>query len=44
LSGQTCDYCGCDPLVNPNCRRELEEAEVRVLAFKAWKEEVNDEE
>jgi hypothetical protein len=43
-SGQSCDYCACDPLVDPDCRRQFEDAEVRVLAFKAWKEEGNDEE
>jgi hypothetical protein len=30
------------PRPDPDCRRNLEEAEVRVLAFKAWKEEAMD--
>jgi hypothetical protein len=41
LSGQVCENCGC-PENDPDCRRKLEEAEIRALAFKAWKEEATD--
>jgi hypothetical protein len=43
LFGQSWGYCAWDPLVDPDCHRQLEEAEVCVLTFKAWKKEVNDD-
>jgi hypothetical protein len=42
LRGKALSGMGCDPNIEA-CRRTLEEAEVRVLAFTAWKEEATDE-